>query len=304
MIKEKIIYKFKNKIIDILQLMFSKLGLKISRLSEVDLIDLRNKTIHPKAISYRTSNQNCLIHVEMDSGRGLPLFSFASGEQHPYIVAIQKSELFSGKEKCIQIEKTLRNYFDFFKPSNTIELFGLNVELNHTLRKIEPRYTPMPWDIETVDEWKQQQKRTFRRENILSGIANDETDESWAWTGPCSIIKAKIESKRLFDIYNSIKTNGYMRTSNRDGDILVSILSSNNEDWCWQVQSGQHRAIALSALGYTNIPVRVVRVIHRSDVDFWPNVERGLYSKEIALQIFDMIMNNKSPDKLKTWIPT
>lgn len=62
------------------------------------------------------------------------------------------------------------------------------------------------------------------------------------------------------------------------------------------LNGGQHRAASLSALGHETIPVRLTSpssasIIRRDDVDFWPYVRTGLFSRETALEVFDRIFS-------------
>jgi len=109
--------------------------------------------------------------------------------------------------------------------------------------------------------------------------------------GPVSDVKIEIESKRYAKLLESIEKKGYNRSNESDGDIEGGILINSNNDWRIIVNGGQHRAIVLAALGYETIPVRVSRNVYEAEVNYWPNVISGLYTKKGALKLFRTIFD-------------
>lgn len=92
---------------------------------------------------------------------------------------------------------------------------------------------------------------------------------------------------RLKVLVDSINAEGYLRHDGHDGDIEVEALIQG-EDFRFHVVNGNHRAAVLRALGWTELPVRVVRLVRKSEVLLWPKVIDGTYEPREALAIFNL----------------
>lgn len=63
------------------------------------------------------------------------------------------------------------------------------------------------------------------------------------------------------------------------------------------ISRGQHRIAALAAMGAKTAPVRLLpKIIARSEASLWPNVDRGFYTVEQAMAVFDRIFEGRQPD--------
>ncbi len=92
--------------------------------------------------------------------------------------------------------------------------------------------------------------------------------------------------ERLSKVVHSIQSSGYRGHAYLDGDIEVEALVTG-DSFRFHVLNGNHRAAALSALGWQSIPVRVRRLVFREEFAFWPKVQDGTFSPREALAIFD-----------------
>lgn len=66
---------------------------------------------------------------------------------------------------------------------------------------------------------------------------------------------------------------------------------------------GHHRIAALAALGYVEAPIRIkmksaMGIVRRSEVDAWPHVRRGYFTREQALAVFDRLLSGQQPEAL------
>lgn len=95
--------------------------------------------------------------------------------------------------------------------------------------------------------------------------------DGFAGFGPVSKEKGILEFRRLIDIYESLKSNGYDR---RHGDIGVLVLKRGEDYRYLNSGDGYHRTAALAALNYSKIPVRFVNpwIISIVDINYWPQV--------------------------------
>ena len=71
------------------------------------------------------------------------------------------------------------------------------------------------------------------------------------------------------------------------------------------ITSGYHRVAVLSHLGYLDFLVRlnarVPRQIRISEIDEWPGVTSGIFSKELASKIFYSYFRNENEILLQNW---
>jgi hypothetical protein len=110
--------------------------------------------------------------------------------------------------------------------------------------------------------------------------------------GPSSREAIRMEAERLRSIIESVQETGYLRHDGVDGDIVVEALEWSG-DWRFVVRNGHHRSAALVALGHTELTVRISSVVRRDDVDMWPKVIDGTYSRRAALTHFDHYFGNR-----------
>src|SRR5699024_3862206 len=102
-----------------------------------------------------------------------------------------------------------------------------------------------------------------------------------------------LEIETLPELTKSIHKKGYLRGNGHEEDIKASVLIKGN-DYKYIIKDGTHRLAVLSALDYKSAPIRVLPTsipafIYRREVDFWPKVQDGLYTREQALKVFDNI---------------
>lgn len=273
-----------EKCISLFNKLFNLLGVHLIPVREIEPIEIGDSYISPVLFNYVSKSQAVLLEVPMAKGRSLPVFSFGENGSHPYMVSVQKA--ISSKDPKGLIKKSLNDFFSAYQPESAASLLGL--EENATL-KAEPSWaTVMPWNSESIDQWKSKVSYAVRHENKVNG-GRFGIDEGWAWAGPVSNKKLDIETERLYKVWHSILQNGYKRHNGPSGDIVAYVLIDENGNWVWQAQTGQHRAAVIAGLGYEKIHIRVTKVIYRSEVSHWPNVTNGLFSINEALYVFDRV---------------
>lgn len=292
----------KKKIRYFLHFIFELFGYRLSNIKNVGLIDFRGTKKDPRSIGYLVFRQPALIDAPTNLGRGLPFFSLSTEGVHPYVCAVSAASKGSSTESLNRITDVLSNYYNLVQPENAVSLLGLSCE--DVGLKNKPSWAAvMPWDKWSLDEWCDIHQRSVLIEN--SPYERELTiSDGWAWVGPVSSKKLTIEAHRLNNVFTSIVENGYKRHNGDDGDILAAVLIDENGEWCWQALAGQHRATVLAGLGDESIPVRIVNIVSRNDVDFWPNVISSLYSRESALKVFDKVFSGEIPVIAAQWFKT
>ncbi len=284
---------------NIIKSILAKTGYKIQRLKTNIPIDIRSNSNHPISLMYLSSLQPVLVSAPIKLGRGFPLFSLSAEGSHPYILAIQTMMHMSSNNKNI-IKSVLQDYYNCMQPKNAAELLGLEL-YESTVFLNEPSWGAlMPWQNHTISAWKKLHKEFVHKENLLMKVDLG-IEAGWAWVGPVNNKKLNIEVVRLKKIYDSINQNGYKRNNSIDGDITADVLVGSNGEWCWQAIRGQHRAVVLCAIETKEIPIRIERIIRRDDVDLWPGVQSGLFRRDEALKVFDMIMSGDIPQIASNW---
>ena len=184
------------------------------------------------------------------------------------------------------VKNILQEYYKLVSPKSAGHL--IRAKKDSIFYKFPAWNVLMPWQQETIREWNKKIEKFVKLENQPYNRHADITN-GWAWTGPTDDIKALIEAERVVSLLTSILQKGYLRNNGSDGDILGTILIKDENNWKWQAIRGQHRACVLSALGYKKIPIRIVNLIRRNEVKYWPNVVSGLYKIDEALDVFDMV---------------
>lgn len=125
--------------------------------------------------------------------------------------------------------------------------------------------------------------------------------------GPVSAKKVSLEAKRLRTILESISKHGYVPES-FDGYPRGSLLINDINSPATQrflISGGQHRVATLSYLGYLEVlitfEVAVPREIRISEIETWPGVTSGIFSKELASIIFNSYFRDETTKLLADW---
>ena len=275
-------------------------GYSLQRLDHIKPLDVRAQGNDPRSLLYRGTKQPVLINAPVVAGRGLPLFTFLPSGPHPFVHAVSAALKNTASAKDT-IHSVLRSYYDLVQPINALELFGLESEEVPQFAN-EPSWAAiLPWYEESISQWRKIHQASVIMENRTAGRTLTISD-GWAWCGPVTEKKLRIETSRLYSLMVSIRRNGLRWHNGTGGDILAVVLMRQDGRWRWQAQTGQHRAAVLSALGFKNIPLCVIKVVNRDDVDVWPNVVSGVFSRSVALRLFDCVFEGALPPIVQPWV--
>lgn len=183
-------------------------------------------------------------------------------------------------------------YYRDWQPATAADVLG--VEGASVLRWMPPLGSPLPWDRLTPDDhlrlWSDIARRDYQENGFDLSV-----DAGWKGWGPMREAAGAAEFARLCRTLRAIRRRGYRRHNAYDGDIAGQALCHGGRIR-FALGPGQHRVAALSALGHEDIPLRCdPHFIRREDVDRWPNVRRGIYSREQALAVFDRVFAAARP---------
>lgn len=185
-------------------------------------------------------------------------FKFSS-KVHPFIATMRSENI-----------KYLDTFYKNYTPDNIWEMFFIPSGENSSIASF-------PWkSIKTKSE--------VREGGGLKDIHGD------LWLGPASSEEIKIEFQRCMNCFKSIKNKGYF--PQKYGGYPRGYFLIGENDFCFQVEGGQHRMAALAALNWNRFEVmsmnRPIQLVNPSEVDNWPLVKRNYISREDALTIFNI----------------
>ena len=260
-------------------------------------VDLCGSVCNPIDVFKRADEHPVLIQVPMNRIRGMAMMGFPcnSESNHPYIMTVKNGyKTYDGSP--------LQSYHKLIQPKNAAELFG--IDGNEKLRKIPTLWGETPWRGECGKHVKERRIKGIQREGIYNGVFKIDSNDGWHIVGPVSNKIGRLDIRRLFQLTDSISKKGYIPNS-RVGHITGSVFIGQNEDWSFYCGQGQHRLAVCAALGYTSVPVLIKsdKIVRRSDVNTWPGVKKGYFSKEEALQVFDRIHSGRQPEWVKARWP-
>ncbi len=106
--------------------------------------------------------------------------------------------------------------------------------------------------------------------------------------GPVSSEKFAKECSRYENVINSFAVHGY--DINIGGPIKGYFLIDNDGAFVFRVTAGMHRLIVADALGWQTIPASfdgtMPRYVHESTSCYWPHVQNGTMTTELAKFMF------------------
>ncbi|MBE0488169.1 MAG: hypothetical protein IBX53_03740 [Halomonas sp.] len=281
----------RKKGIEFIRIVLARVGYKLKPISSSIPIALPSFDGDPRALRYLRKNRDYLITARLKDGRSLFVFPLSDIHGHPFSGAV-KSALdvsLTGGDEREAIRLGLRRFYWFHQPEFAAEVLGVAPKDIPMLGVQPPWVVIKPWEDMTVTERQEKIIRHERKDNSHISKVDMSVEHGCNFCGPVSEEKLEVEVERLYKIMKSIRKNGFIRHDFLDGDIRVELLVDSSGNWKWLVKSGQHRAAVISALGFSSVPVRVGSVVCRDEVDVWPQVLAGNYSRKIALQVFDNI---------------
>lgn len=182
----------------------------------------------------------------------------------------------------------LKEFYKSFQPQNVNDLLGLKLKNGFGSKKAF--YYILPWFRLSPEKMYKHREEIIHKENTRNG-ENRLTMSLGGHSdfGPVSDRKLKVEEKRLFDLYQSIKSNGYVEDLINDGGIRGYFLVNSNKDWRFYITAGKHRSYVLAGLGYNFIPVVVdsKNTIYLEELNTWNQVKANYFSPNEARFVFN-----------------
>lgn len=258
-------------------------SLASSLYEENGVLKLYKKENHPLLLSYSEIYKEALLRVRLIDGRLNPKGSILN---HPIVKGLKNLDKVPEDKWFNYLKKTIKDYYKSFSPKNIKEWFQLDLYNEKFLAK--PYHSVLPWRARSIESFGKVMEDNIIKESLAAG-SKEGLQFGWTYAGPVSNKKVDFEVDRYLKIYKSIKDDGYNRTNDKDGDIIVTALIEDNGEWVWFPTSGIHRSHVLAALGYKDFIARLNLVIQKANASYFPNVVSNLYSKEEAVKVFNQI---------------
>lgn len=241
---------------------------EIVKYKEVDLYTL---------LKYGSSNEITAFPLKNMRYQGGRSFSI---NQHHFVRFFKDGEL------------SLKNFYKKHRPKNILE--------EHFIYdKADIFINPPPALPRRILPWNVQESEFFGEEGLSASHGNQAY-------GPASNKKISLEANRLISLLKSIKKHGYVPElfdGHPRGYLLINDIQSP-EVKHFLVTCGLHRVATLSYLGFSEIYItfegNTPREIKISDIENWPGVQSGTFSKELAYTIFFAYFRNQT-SSLLTW---
>jgi|LSQX01.1.fsa_nt_gb tetratricopeptide (TPR) repeat protein len=219
------------------------------------------------------ASKSSVFEVDVDKCVDMYGISYVN-DVHHFVEVLKQYQMDS---QLTYENSVLKRYYEHFRPKNLEEaLFGKRGRAPWLGRG----WIGFPW------YWDKSLKLAFVQE---PGETRPGGNHHF---GPNTDEFGVAELRRLIHLYTLIKENGYQPELFSDGYISGYLLI-RGDDYRFVVSEGQHRIAAIAALGYEKIRCRFTVKEHYSravvwdDVKRWPQVANGVYSRNIAMKIFE-----------------
>jgi len=194
-------------------------------------------------------------------------FRYGQNEYNPYETYI--IGLHEGKNEEALKEQFI-DFLRYYRPTSFGEALGVDLSKKYPLWQY-------PWSSFIDPGYNAYDMSPERIPDIITHFS--------AKGIPFKIIENEFSA--LKSAYQSISLNGYLPRKYGYAEVLVL---KNKEANAYILLDGNHRASALSALGYKNMETRIFigNIVDRSDVKNWPGVKSSFFTEDDALHIFDV----------------
>jgi len=225
---------------------------------------------------------------QLPFSNGLTVRGCAFNHRDPFCRALSRDQ----SRAAINSEKFSAVILDVLRDERDKTIRDFLPEASGFIYSQYPIYSlAFPWDLHTFD--------TFSKEYIAMVLENRQeytNIEKELLTEEFIYSQGYIDSHvvQFNSLLSSIERNGF--DSNGERPKVIILKTSNHWKWLMSGQ-GNHRAYLLWMLNYEGLPCEIVRVVDREHVKDWANVKNGIYAKEHALQVFDLVFSGDQVNK-------
>lgn len=241
------------------------------------------------AIQHKTSAAfKCPVNSIVDP-KG---FGFGEESWHPFVAVTQELER-NGEAAA---EALLERFYAACRPRSAAEAYvGFN-DAPAFLREWSPHmYCFSPWRGDAAPEYVLSAvARWVERDNSEHGRPDLTLTDGYPTFGPVTPDKRKLELRRLANLAGLLKQAGFDRTK---GGCHFTLIRRGPEMRFFVAAGGYHRTAVSVAQRATWVPAQFSphrAFVDVADVDYWPQVQRGLWSRSQALAYVDYLFEYNS----------
>jgi hypothetical protein len=238
-----------------------------------------------------------MIEAPTEAGLSFNAFTLGPKSYHPWLLAARLVE----RDDASKVRDLLATYYTLVQPRSLCDWLDVPADACPGLAEL-PVYgwaAVLPWGPADPRKKIRRIEDTQLQENKRLGL-NEGISAGAKAFGPVSDDKLRVETERISRLAVSIRRSGF-EPPRADYNVRAVFLVANGR-WSWLPVGGMHRIPVAAGLGITRVPVGVIAVVRRDDVDIWPQVTSGLYNKDVALTLFDRLFNGRAPRCARSWI--
>lgn len=270
------------------RLALSAIGLEVTRKARgqhVPLADIASSALH--SVYMVPGGQRAAFMCPLNDCRTIFGFGFGNENWHPFTAAIEE---YAQNTHLRYDGSILHRYYQVWQPSDARHsVVGFFAAPERFGSHPPYAFTP-PWHSLSLEDRRAQVSRSCIHDYREHGSPPLDLDvHGYRAFGPASDELGGFEFGRLMRVYKSILSVGYQRVY---GDIEVDVVRRGS-DLIFVSGAGQHRRAAMSAIGSEAIPAVIRRpvVIDTRDVDYWPAVAQGTWTRADALSYVDHLFD-------------
>ncbi len=215
-------------------------------------------------------SRSLIFTVEVEHCRSLNGFAYTEAGWNHFTAALFEAQQ---NPSLTYEESILKRFFDRFQPRNRQEhLFGAD---EPPLPPLDGGFTLLPWM-----ERKNRPVNAPEAPGVRGGNHHFGPNDDSFGLQELALLKNTAAMLRAYGYRPEIFPDGYIQ----------GYLLKDGPDYRFLVTEGQHRMAATGLLGEKTIKVRFdlnwLPIIDRAKLKKWPQVNSGLYSKEVAEKVF------------------
>lgn len=220
-------------------------------------------------------------------------FSYYEDGWHPFLETLKE---YNEDPKLHFKDSTLARLYRNYCPKNLQEVI-----LDHIKNPLKPFCDWPPTNEFIRSVW------TLGKPGVRSfmNIQGKQFPTSgWIFYGPHDQEYGEREFRRLINVYESIKNNGY-REGLTNMDPVNGYFLKHGNDFRFVLLQGNHRVSVLKALGYKTVDVVIRKghpaIVDQADLYRWTKEFGGIYPTPAAGNLFDTLFNSKGVQKAQRY---
>lgn len=234
-----------------------------------------------------------------DARAGITGYAYNPDSAHPLIAASRAAIRSETRESAeASVREILAEYYNQVRPESALEVVGLGADEAPGLVGIPLHHWTLPWS-ELDPAQTGRQRRTCLEEEGLARRTLVSIEDGSTHYGPVSDRKLALETTRVADLVASFHASGFRPSAASPIDVVGLRVGT---EYRWFVVQGHHRLAVCTAFGIDAVSARVVRIVRREDVQYWPGVVGAAFAAPGALKLFDRIWAGEALDSASRWI--